>query len=60
MIHPSRIENDAELAFVSAEFWMKYHDRLDPRRSETDEAFNSLLYFQQGWQACKEFYKIND
>lgn len=58
--HPSGIEDEGELAYVSAEFWNKFHDRLDPTWSHSDEAFNSLLSFQQGWKVCKDFYKINE
>jgi hypothetical protein len=51
---------EAEIAMVSLDFWIKYHDRLDPGKSTTDEAYASLLSFQNGWLACKDFYKIQD
>ena len=50
---------EGELASVSLTFWLDYHDRLDPGKSTTDEAFAALLAFQNGWLACKETYKIN-
>ena len=58
--HPSGLEDEGEIGFVSMEFWNTYHGRLDPGWSQSTEAFNSLLYFQQGWKACKDFYKINE
>jgi hypothetical protein len=55
--HPSGIEDEAELANVSMEFWTKIVSELDP--VNLNEAYSHLLTFQQGWQACKEWYKIN-
>ena len=49
-----------EIVSVSMKFWLEYHDRLDPGKSTTDEAYTALLAFQNGWVACKETYKIND
>lgn len=50
--HPSGIGDNAELAYVSMEFWMSTEDaRL--------EDWDRLLAFQRGWQACKNYYKIN-
>ena len=54
------ILGEAEIAYCSLVFWGQYHDRLDPGKSTTDEAYASLLDFQNGWLACKELYKIND
>jgi hypothetical protein len=51
--------DEGELVYVSAEFWFKYHDRLDPGKSTLPEAYDALLAFQNGWIACKEFYKID-
>lgn len=48
---------EGELANLSMTFWLKYH----PQGGMTEEeAFTSLLAFQNGWLACKEFYKIRD
>lgn len=56
--HPSGLEDDGELAYVSAEFFSVYHDRLDPGFAKTAEGWGALLAFQRGWKACKDFYKI--
>lgn len=56
MEHPSGLEDDGELANVSMEFWMHPDNSsigVDP------EVWSRLLAFQQGWKACKDFYKIN-
>lgn len=53
--HPSGIEDEAELAYISIEFWsLPDSDYNDPI------IWDRLLSFQQGWKACKDFYKIND
>ena len=52
------MNNEAELAFVSMEFWAKIVSDLDP--INISEAYSHLLTFQQGWKACKDFYKINE
>lgn len=54
------ILGEADMAMISAEFWFNYHDRLDPGKSTTEEAYSALLAFQNGWLACKNFYKIRD
>lgn len=54
------ILGEGELAHISLTFWIDYHDRLDPGRSTTPEAFEALLAFQNGWLACREMYKISD
>lgn len=54
------ILGEADMAMISAEFWLNYHDRLDPGKSKQPEAFDALLAFQNGWLACKETYKIRD
>jgi len=53
------ILGEGELANVSMTFWLDYHDRLDPGKSTLPEAYAALLAFQNGWLACKEFYKID-
>lgn len=57
--HPSGIEDEGELAYVSMEFWMLEDNGVDSIMSATNEKFNRLLSFQQGWQACKDYYKLN-
>lgn len=54
------ILGEADMAMISADFWFKYHDRLDPGNSKTEDAYAALLAFQNGWLACKNFYKIRD
>lgn len=51
---------EGELANVSFTFWIDYHDRLDPSKSTTREAYEALIMFQRGWLACKEQYNISD
>ena len=58
LTHPSGLENDGELANVSMEFWTKIVSDLDP--INITEAYSHLLTFQQGWKACKDFYKIDE
>lgn len=57
--HPSGIEDEGELAHVSMEFWMKSDGGVDSILHPTYAKFDRLLSFQQGWKACKDFYKIN-
>lgn len=52
--HPSGLEDEGELAYVSAEFWLN-----DTTNMETPELYAKLLAFQKGWKACKDFYKIS-
>lgn len=65
MEHPSGLTTEAELAFVSAEFWC-HPDNLKINKSEQGTwsepgVWERLLAFQQGWKACKDFYSsIND
>ena len=54
------ILGEEDMAMISAEFWFKYHDRLDPGKSTLPESYAQLLAFQNGWLACKTFYKIRD
>jgi hypothetical protein len=57
--HPSGIEDEGELAYISMEFWAN-SDGGNVYVGETENAkFDRLLSFQQGWKACKDFYKIN-
>ena len=58
--HPSGLEDDGELAYVSAEFWMTYPTKKDMTAEEIREAYSCLLSFQQGWKACKDFYKSHE
>ena len=55
--HPSGLE-DAELAFVSMEFWSQEFNR--DSSASMPETWIKLLAFQQGWKACKDFYKVKD
>lgn len=56
--HPSGITDEGELAYVSADFWM-LPENLE-LKTITNETWDRLLSFQQGWKACKDFYNIND
>lgn len=55
--HPSGLE-DSELAFVSMEFWAQEYNRN--ATAVMPETWSKLLAFQQGWKACKDFYKVKD
>lgn len=57
--HPSGIEDEGELAYVSMEFWMNSDGGVESIMHSTDAKFDRLLSFQQGWKACKDFYKSN-
>jgi hypothetical protein len=54
------ILGEEDTTMISADFWLEYHDRLDPGKSKEPEAYASLLAYQNGWLACKNFYKIRD
>lgn len=56
--HPSGLENEGELAYVSAEFWLNIEPEL--KLTKSFEQYSHLLTFQQGWKACKDFYKISE
>lgn len=49
---------ESETAYVSAEFWLRIHNRLDPGKSSLPETYDQLLAFQNAWVACKEYYGI--
>jgi hypothetical protein len=53
----SEILGEPEICSVSMTFWLEYHQ---PNTMTKEEAFASLLAFQNGWLACKEAYKIRD
>jgi len=60
--HPSGLE-ESELAVASLSFWM-LPENSNLSRSELGTwsepgVWERLLSFQQGWNACKDFYKIN-
>lgn len=55
MNHPSGINDESELAYVSMEFWMKYSEGLES--TSVLNKYSHLLAFQQGWQASKEWYE---
>ena len=57
--HPSGIEDEGELAYISMEFWINSDGGADSIMHSTDAKFDRLLSYQQGWKACKDFYKIN-
>jgi hypothetical protein len=52
--HPSGIENEAELAYVSADFFSRYSDACFPSE---EVMWDALLNFQKGWKACKDYYE---
>ena len=55
-MHPSGLE-DGELALVSAEFF----SRTSGTPFITEKTlWYALLSFQQGWKACKDFYKVKE
>jgi len=56
--HPSGLEFEDEVAFVSTQFW-KLPENLELVKIG-NEVWDRLLSFQQGWKACKDFYKISD
>ncbi len=58
MEHPSGLTDD-ELGYVSAAFW-SISDVTYKFKETPDIVWDRLLSFQQGWKACKDFYKIND
>lgn len=53
------ILEEGEIAYISAEFWFQGHDRLDPSKSLEPAMYDQLLAFQNGWQACKEYYGVS-
>lgn len=55
--HPSGLE-ESELAYVSVDFWSKYDNGVTQIIVDEKEKFSRLLSFQQGWKACRDFYKI--
>lgn len=57
--HPSGLTEESELAFVSMEFWTKSDGGVESIMHSEDAKFDRLLSFQQGWKACKDYYKIN-
>ena len=61
--HPSRLE-ESELAVASLSFWMLPENSVlsksDLGTWSDPGVWDKLLSFQQGWKACKDFYKIND
>jgi hypothetical protein len=54
------ILGEEDMVMISADFWFKYHARLDPGKSKQPDAYDALLAYQNGWLACKNFYKIRD
>jgi len=34
---------EADMVMIIADFWCKYHDRLDPGKSKQPEAYDALL-----------------
>lgn len=52
--------SEVEISYISAEYWSRVHRRLDPGFSTEPERWTELLAFQNGWEACKAFYKINE
>ena len=62
------ILGEAEMAYVSAEFWsnlldvtiIEVPDGKNIRDYPDHPIWKELLSFQNGWLACKETYKIRD
>jgi hypothetical protein len=54
------ILGEEDVAMISADFWFKYHNRIVPGEIPLTPAYAQLLAFQNGWLACKDFYKIRD
>ena len=57
--HPSGLESEGEIAYVSADFWM-LPENLELKDGITNQVWDRLLSFQQGWKACKDFYNISE
>lgn len=52
---------EADMAMISAEYWLNYHEQPDGTTNYLNQSdFDKLLSFQNGWLACKNFYKIRD
>jgi len=58
--HPSGLEDDAELSYISMWFWALDYDESKGEHTRGEMVWERLLSFQQGWKACKDFYKINE
>lgn len=56
--HPSGLEDEGELAYISMQFWSHIYPEL-PKSYSLAKVYDLLLAYQQGWKACKDFYKIN-
>jgi hypothetical protein len=54
------ILGEEDVAMISQVFWLKYHNRIVPGKPVPTAAYAQLLAFQNGWLACKDFYKIRD
>jgi hypothetical protein len=52
-----QILGEPEICSVSMTFWLEYYPQGNMTK---EEAFATLLAFQNGWLACKEAYKIRD
>lgn len=50
--------DDAEMAYISAEFW-QHHRPVLGKMNPDHPVWKELNAFQNGWLACKNFYKIN-
>lgn len=60
-MHPSGIEDEGELAYVSMDFWV-HPDNANLSRNESGTwsepgVWERLLAFQQGWKACSDYHK---
>ena len=51
---------EEDMAMISMDFWLKYHNRIVPGKTPPTAAYAQLLAYQNGWLACKTFYKIRD
>lgn len=55
------ILGEADMAMISAEYWLNYHTQQVGTTNYLKQSdFDKLLAFQNGWLACKTFYKIRD
>lgn len=54
------ILGEEDMVMISADFWFKYHNRIVPGQTPTTAPYAQLLAYQNGWLACKNYYKIRD
>lgn len=58
------ILGEEDMAMVSADFWFRRNNTEDVSMRITDRqnhpVWKELRAYQNGWLACKNFYKIRD